>query len=219
MKYFLHDCNALQDEKICTLYLNFGYEGVGLFYAILERLGGQEKPIKTEVLKAQLHVGKKLNKCWLFMESLGIISSNNGETFNERILSYSETYEIKKQKTRERISKWRDNQKNEKNVTRDNGVSNAPKVKRSKVKRSKEIKKENNTHPSLEEVVCYFKENNYPENLAQKAFSFYNSANWKDSKGNEVKNWKQKMIGVWFKDENKVSEISKLPITPGNDEF
>jgi ribonuclease R len=39
-------------------------------------LSKQEKPIKTSVLKMQLKVGKKLNKCWNFMESIDIISSN-----------------------------------------------------------------------------------------------------------------------------------------------
>jgi len=70
MKYFLHDSNAFNDEKITELFLNFGYEGLGLFYTILEKLASQEKPIKTIVLKAQLKVGKKLEKCWLFMEQI-----------------------------------------------------------------------------------------------------------------------------------------------------
>ena len=59
--------------------------------------------------------------------------------------------------------------------------------------------------PTLPEVINYFKENGYQENLARKAFLFYNSANWFDSKGNKVLNWKQK-LSSWFKDD------SKLPI-------
>lgn len=138
MKYFLHDCNSFNDEKITELFLMYGYEGLGLFYTILEKIGSQEKPIKTTVLKAQLKVGKKLEKCWSFMESLQLISSQNGETFNERILSYSESYQIKKQKTREKISQWRENQKDTINVTSYVPVCNPPKVKESKVKESKE---------------------------------------------------------------------------------
>lgn len=138
MKYFLHDCNSFNDEKITELFLQYGYEGLGLFYSILEKIGSQEKPIKTNVLKAQLKVGKKLEKCWSFMESLGLISSNNGETFNERILSYSETYQIKKEKSRERVLQFREKQSLAKNVTHYEHVSNAPKVKESKVKESKE---------------------------------------------------------------------------------
>ena len=77
MKYFLHDTNSFNDEKITELYLAFGYEGLGLFYTILEKLAAQEKPIKTKVLKAQLKVGKRLEKCWSFMEEIGILLKNN----------------------------------------------------------------------------------------------------------------------------------------------
>ncbi len=64
--------------------------------------------------------------------------------------------------------------------------------------------------PSLQEVVEYFKKNGYKKEAALKAFKFYNEPMverngrvWKDSKNNTIKNWKQKMIGVWFKTENK----------------
>lgn len=117
MKYFLHDSDSFNDEKITELYLKFGYEGLGLFYTLLEKLAKQEMPIKTEVLKHKLHVGKKLNKCWKFMESLGIISSNNGETFNKQLLNKSGSYEIKKEKNRIRISEFRKNQQLNENVT------------------------------------------------------------------------------------------------------
>lgn len=117
--------------------MEFGYEGLGLFYTALEKLANQEKPIKTEVLKTQLKVGKRLDKCWKFMESLGILSSNNGETFNKQLLNFSEKYQIKKQKSAERIKQWRENQEVTENVTDSVHVSNSPKDNISKVKLSK----------------------------------------------------------------------------------
>jgi hypothetical protein len=60
------------------------------------------------------------------------------------------------------------------------------------------------TPPFLQDVKLYFIENGYSEQSAEKAYNYYNEGSWKDSKGNAVKNWKQKMISVWFKDENKV---------------
>ena len=62
MKYYLHDTNSFDDEKITELYINFGYEGLGLFYTILEKLAKQEKPVKEIVLKKQL----KTNHNYLF---------------------------------------------------------------------------------------------------------------------------------------------------------
>jgi len=137
MKYFLHDSNSFNDEKVSELYINFGYEGLGLFYTILEKLALQEKPVKTIVLKAQLNVGKKLEKCWNFMESLQLISSNNGETFNKQLLNNGEKFQIKKEKTKERVLEWRKNQILTENVTRYERDCNAPKVNKSKVNKSK----------------------------------------------------------------------------------
>ena len=133
MKYYLHDTNAFQDEKITELFMTHGYEGLGLFYCILEKLAHQEKPIKTAVLKRQLYVGKKLEKCWAFMEEIGIISSNNGETFNNNLLKFSEKYQVFKEKNRERVAHWRESQADTKPVTHYVPVRNAPKVNISKV--------------------------------------------------------------------------------------
>lgn len=57
--------------------------------------------------------------------------------------------------------------------------------------------------PTQDEVVAYFESNGYSADAAIKAFQYYDAGNWKDSKGNPVRSWKQKMIAVWFKDENK----------------
>lgn len=117
MKYFPHDTAAFADEKITELFIHFGYEGVGLFYAILERLAYQEKPIKTEVLKHQLKVGKKLEKTWKFLEEIELISTNNGETFNKRLTKFVESFAEKSEKNKKRVSQYRENKSITKNVT------------------------------------------------------------------------------------------------------
>jgi hypothetical protein len=64
--------------------------------------------------------------------------------------------------------------------------------------------------PSLTDVINYFKEKGYTEESAKKAFNYYQQSvtgsqnYWRDGKGNTIKNWKQKMIGVWFKPENEL---------------
>jgi hypothetical protein len=60
-----------------------------------------------------------------------------------------------------------------------------------------------NNIPTIEEVIDYFRFNGYTRSSAEKAFNYYNENNWKDSQGRKVISWKQKMQGVWFKDENK----------------
>lgn len=59
------------------------------------------------------------------------------------------------------------------------------------------------TPPKLDDVEKYFFENGYTKNSGKKAFQYYDCADWKDSRGQPVKNWKQKMRGVWFKPENE----------------
>ena len=72
--------------------------------------------------------------------------------------------------------------------------------------------------PTQDEVINYFFENGYPESVAIKAHKYYSEANWKDSRGNQVKNWKQKMQGVWFRPENKIettapAQVNQQPIS------
>jgi len=67
-------------------------------------------------------------------------------------------------------------------------------------------KKNSFTPPTLEEVTAYFKEKGFNHIGAKKAFDYYEAGEWKDSKGNQVKNWKQKMFGVWMRDEYKIQE-------------
>ena len=130
MKYFLHDSNAFNDEKITKLFMKYGYEGLGLFYTSLEKFAQQEKPINTEVIKNQLKIGKRLQKLWSFMEEIGIICSSNGESFNKELLKFSEKYQIKKEKNAKRVADFRARHENVMHYER---ISNAPKVKESKV--------------------------------------------------------------------------------------
>lgn len=179
MKYYLHDTSAIDDEKVAELFIRFGYEGVGLFYVILEKIGKQEKPIKTLVLKSQLKVGKRLEKCWNFMEEIGLISSNNGETFNKQLLNYSEKYKIRKEKNAKRISEWRKNQESIENVTCYEQVCNSPKVKKSKVKeikiilRKRKIQKRKRKQLQQKLIPLWKKDFNEYQKLCKSEFEKY----------------------------------------------
>ena len=65
----------------------------------------------------------------------------------------------------------------------------------------------------IQSVIAYFTDNGFSSKSAETFFYYYESANWTDSNGKKVKNWKQKARGVWFKDENKISE-AKQTYTP-----
>ena len=135
MKYFLHDVNSFNDDKVTLLFMKFGYEAVGLFYVILEKLALQEKPIDEIVLKSQLKIKKRLTKQLNFMYEIGILSVQNGEVFSINILKNTENYQEKKEKNRKKVSEWREKQDNTKNVTGTKPVRNRPNI--SKVNISK----------------------------------------------------------------------------------
>jgi len=71
-------------------------------------------------------------------------------------------------------------------------------------------KKKEFVPPSEEEVLAYFREKGQPEAKARKAFAHYNNFGWKDSKGTQVKNWKQKMQTNWFTDTPDQKQITPL---------
>jgi hypothetical protein len=71
-------------------------------------------------------------------------------------------------------------------------------------KKENKKKKEKDIYiPTLDEFKNYFLENGFDESVAVRAWTGYNVADWYDSQGNKVKNWKQKCQNVWFKDDNK----------------
>jgi len=70
----------------------------------------------------------------------------------------------------------------------------------------KPIKTNKNNIPTIDDVVLFFIENGYKKEIAEKAFNYYSANDWRDRKGNQVLNWEQKMISVWFKDENKIQK-------------
>ena len=59
--------------------------------------------------------------------------------------------------------------------------------------------KDSFTPPAKEEVMEYFSENRFPKGLGEQFYNHYNKTNWKQNKGNKIKNWKLVAQNVWFK--------------------
>ena len=119
-------------------------------------------------------------------------------------------WQLKSDKNRESANvRWNKNNANAyKRIKRNAKHADSDIVIDSVIDSVKEKKDKRFTPPLISEVKEYFKEKGYTEQSAIKAFEYYDVADWKDSKGNKVKSWKQKMQGVWFKDENKSKKVS-----------
>lgn len=59
--------------------------------------------------------------------------------------------------------------------------------------------------PTEKEFSDYFISNGFSSEIALRAFNGYKEADWHDSHGNKIKNWKQKCQHVWFRPENKTT--------------
>ena len=101
----------------------------------------------------------------------------------------------KEDKSRTMSSDKKDNVRQEKEIEKEIEID---------IKESKEKKRKRFVPPTLDEVKAYCKERNNDVD-AQKFFDYYKQGGWKDSKGNPVKNWKQKLI-TW---ENKQPKTEK----------
>lgn len=210
--YFSHDSNARNDEKLLAVRMKHGWEGYGLFWAIIEKMRESSDYVLSKdynLLAFDLRVSS--DKIKSIIEEFGLFElTESGKGFySNRLLDSMNKREEITQKRREsgRIGGLKKNEANAKQVP---SKPEARKGKEIKGKESKEGDTPENPIPDLEEVKTFFKENGYSEESAAKAYSYYNQSiegtkkrNWRDSKGNIIKNWKMKMRAVWFKKEHK----------------
>ena len=65
--------------------------------------------------------------------------------------------------------------------------------------------------PTIQEVRNFFNENGYDPDFGETRWHYYDDADWHDSHGSAVLNWKQKMRSVWFTDEHKKKPSFMMP--------
>lgn len=202
--YFTHDYNAANDSKILFLRQQLGMEGYGIFWFIIEQLAqsGGFLPIKiTPVLAMQMQVtDAKVRSVINDYELFDIVEE---EFFSDRLNKHLQIRKhLSESGKKGALNRW----KNSPPISDPNSPPNSipyGNKERKERKERKEIKKESKVFvsPTLDEVKLFFDDNGYAN--GERAWNYYNDAGWKDSTGKPVKNWKQKMRGVWFRDENK----------------
>lgn len=205
--YFSHDYHARSDKKLIRLLAKVGIEGIGIYWCLVEMLyeeGGFLDLSECECIADELRT---------HTERIESVIKNFNLFDNDGIRFWSNSVMQRLQIRDEKSKKAKDSAKSRwdkyANAMRSQSEGNA--IKEKKGNKSKE-KEKVFIVPSLDDVKIYFKENGYSETTAITAFNFYNSADWFDSKGNKVKSWKQKMISVWFKEENKAGTATIKPI-------
>jgi len=127
--------------------------------------------------------GSTIYKCLKSLEQLGMIKINSNNQYSIITLCNYDEYQGKD------IDKG---QAKDKQGTGKGQASNTDN------KDNKDKKDNKFIAPTEKQVIEYFIEKGFDVNTAKKAFEYYDLADWKDSKGNKVKNWKQKMLANWM---------------------
>lgn len=193
--YFAHDYNARSNKHIKKLLYKHGMVGYGIWWSLVEDLynNANALPLEYESIAHDLRVHYDTVKSVINDFELFVIDGDKFSSDNvQRRLDERNKKSIKAKESA--FARW-----NNANALRTKSDSNAIKERKGNKRKGKEI-----YIPTLDEVQNYFYDNGYTKEIGKKAFDYYNIANWKDSKGKEVLNWKQKMQSVWFKDENKI---------------
>lgn len=214
LPYFKFEPNQWENGNIQML----SREDKGLFIDLCSmywsRLG--DVPLKLAIQKLCAGNATALNS--LCDEK--IIEILDGNIFikflSEQLNEFEDTSKQNSKNAKEGWEKRRkQKEESERNATAlnpqcENDAIREDKIREEEIKEDeKKDKKKRFVPPSQIEVVDYFNQNGYSNESAIKAFNYYETGNWKDGKGNQVKNWKQKMQSVWFKEDNKIKPVNK----------
>lgn len=206
--YFSHDSNARNDDKILELRAQYGWEGYGVYWAIIEILRDSSDYCYPSNAKAglslSLNIGKAdLEKYLNKMFEVGLLEEKNGCFYSESLMKRMEEIDEKRRK-RAAAGRLGGTAKAMLQQKSSNATANPSKESKVKEKKVKEFKP-----PTLDEFVLYFTESGYHKAQAEKAYRHYSIGNWHDAQGKKVKNWKQKVNNNWFTEQAKVQSSTK----------
>lgn len=140
-------------------------------------LGGKQKAINLA----------NASKCYQNLANLPNLADNDIDNDNDNVKDNDSIKEKESLKEKKDVGQIPTNVQNPL-------ISNISNLKSNNIDDIKEKdKKEKFAPPTLEEVKEYAKSRNRLD-IAEKFFDYFNAGNWIDSKGNKVKNWKQKFI-------------------------
>lgn len=144
--YFSHDSNALTDTKILNMRADYGLEGYGLYWAIIEMLRNEEdykltlnkntyRAIKT-LTNTSIDIEKFIRDC---LEEYELFEQDDEKFYSKSLLRRMQEKEKKSVIAREKAEKrWNNNA----TAMQQQCSSNANKVNKSKENKNKENKKE-----------------------------------------------------------------------------
>ena len=207
------DPNIWQSEDFSKLDVFSKLVFIGLFSLADDEGRGRANPT---YLKSSIFPYDEVVRTTDVEKSLSQISTNMSIVFYEH--NDSKYYELLNWNKWQKIdrpsqSKIPEYDENTMKTTFDNNSTNVRRViAPNKNKKENKNRKEEKETPTLEEIQNYVIEKGLKVN-AKQFFDYFSEGNWIDSKGNKVKNWKQKIL-TWNKYEE--SKQSQKPVKQSN---
>ena len=177
--YFSHDANARNDEAILKLRVKYGWEGYGVYWAIIEKLReatNYKLEFNIKNISFDLHYSEeKLQELFNDCFEWKLLRQKKESFLSERLLRDME-------RMNERVE-----------ILSKSGKIGAEKRWHNKVIINKSMKKKENKEtirPSIEKLVEYFIELKSSALEANKFFDYFESNGWKVGGKATMKNWK-----------------------------
>lgn len=208
MQWFKHDSDANLDAKLQNVLLDYGLEGYGLYWYCIELITGK---INADNITFSLEhdariiarntgsTPEKVSKMMQYFVELGLFENSNGVITCIKLAKRLDQSQTSNPKMRKMIQEIKQNH---------DGVmmeSCKNRIDKNRIDKNKKPKTKRFVPPTLQQVIDYAIIRNQSDELAKKFFDYYDAGNWRDAKGNQVKNWKQKFI-TW---ENKNQSSSQ----------
>lgn len=194
--WFKHDSNASRDCKLSELRAIYGYEGLGVFWAVIEVLREQNSykwdEKKTEILAKILMVDSvRFSNIITDCKRLGLLEIKNNYLFSNRLCKDMKVWESKKGNRTKRERKPNES------LTKREDKRRGEKIKEEKIKKSVEI-------PELYEFLDYAKTLCEKANIPFQDLTFsleskyqgWRDAGWKDGNGAKIQVWKSKLANT-----------------------
>lgn len=193
--YFSHDYNSRSDEKIKKLIYQHGYEGYGIYWAIIEELYQNANAMQMECERIAFELRTDSNRICSIIQDFDLFVVEDGYFYSPSVQKRLDLRNNKSVKARESAKKrW-----NNANAMRTHSERNA--IKESKGKENKvNVFKE----PTVKEIQSEFSELD-----AQRFHDFYSSKGWMIGK-NKMKDWKAAARN-WMSRDKTVPSQGKLP--------
>lgn len=191
--YFSHDYTARSDEKIKNLIYDFGYQGYGIYWALIEELYQNANALQTNYKRIAFDMRVEEKIIESIVQNYGLFIVEN-EYFGS--LSVQRRLDMRNEKSNKARESAQKRWTKDANALQMQSDSNA--IKESKVKESK-IKVF--IKPNIEEIKQEF-----PNFNAEHFFNYYESNGWMVGR-NKMKDWKATVKNWMAKDYNQQTQV------------